>query len=404
MPRNPLNESDSFHYEQYLNSNPYREFAINKQHFPETIPISSHSNRLNPRNQSTLNAFDQLINNPKDSLTLNRNTYKLRIKSDLNIDTLKEIHLPQLRYYHRIDNHTNSNNNHTFNTIPLSSRTKPVPRQPIPINMTTDLKKTIINNKLNGIRGNALRVEKLDDLIKQTDNIESRLIHRPTEYLDNSLTSLANNRSINDHTLSKSFSLERPIKQPQILTEYQYNIPTLSRTPSQAYRYRIKEKINNIDQYGQRFNSFEQQSSFMNSHDLRIKESHEKPGKQLYVCNKLNINDSLNAEPTDTVSPLSKQPLPRFIIPFARPVGHFTSKSTDDLPRLAPLQIKTKHETKSKEQKIRKESFEQVSTYDEESLPYFNNTIKSVMSFTDLDDDLRNPPNTRINADSEEDK
>ncbi|CAF4206808.1 unnamed protein product [Rotaria sp. Silwood2] len=239
--------------------------------------------------------------------------------------------------------------------------------------------------------------------------------------LDNTTNSLQNNRLINERTTSKPtlFSSERIIKQPQALTVYHFNAPTLPSTPSQTYRYRMKEKLNNTDlslvtnQYLQRSNSLERQPTVMSSRDKRIQESREKilmhTEKQVCNCNKLTIIDPFNSEQQqhESILPLTKQPSARYIFPPVRPFGYFTRKSADNILPSTPSSIKQKYILKKKRQKITKDSSEslnQVQSDDDDNSQLFNDTIKSLISFSDADEDSQNPPNTKVSFDLRQDK
>lgn len=375
-----MNETSYYQLEKYLNTNPYREYAMNKPYIPKPISISSRTNQQ--QNKSSFITFHPLIINQKDSPTLDRNTYKLRMKSNLNVDTLREQiphRLPRRHYYHR-PNHTNVIVNDKFSSIIPSASTKAFTRQPTAVTRTT-MKTTVT-----GIEGNAVRVATLHDLIDQ--------FHDPTESSDNASTSVSTKPVINGRSTPKPS--ERIIKQPQALTEYHFNAPSSSRT------YRKTDPIDSppllADQYGQRLNTT------TSSHDKRIQESREKillhTEKQMCICNKLTIIDPFNSEQNHLISPLIKRPAVRYIFPPVRPIGYFTRKTTDDLLRSIP-----KKNIKNKRQDDSIDSYDQVSIDDEDSLHLFNHANKSRASITsDIDDDLRNPPNTTVNMNLKHDK
>ncbi|CAF1091320.1 unnamed protein product [Rotaria sordida] len=426
-----MSESCLFDLEKYLHSNPYRQYSMKKSNVSKKIPISAHSQRFNYQNKPSVVAFHQLINNRKNSLTLDRIEYKLRMKSDLNVDTLRNtpIRCRRKHYdslHHQLQNHTNININQTLNILPSSATTKSYRRQPTAITMTTNSTKTLINDEFNGIEGNAVHVGTLNDLIKQCHHEEYRLYHRAIEYLDNKSNSIQNNRLINEHTISKPtvLSSERIIKQPQALTVYHFNAPTLPHTSlsSQTYQYRMKEKLNNIDlpllknqQYRQRSSSLERQSTAMSSRDKRIQDSREKilmhTEKQVCNCNKLTIIDPFISEQQqqqhETIIPLAKQPSARYIFPPVRPFGYFTRKSIDNILPSTPSSIKQKYKIKKNHQKIIKgslESLNQAPSDDDDNSQLFNDTIKSMISSSDFDEDLQNPPNIKISFDLKQDK
>lgn len=449
MTLDSLSESSLLRLEQYLNSNPYREYSMNKPYFPKASQISTHSNRLIPQQQSSSLAFHELMDNQKNSLTLDRLAYKLRMKSDLNIDTLREPHIRR-RYHQRHQhyhpqqtqqNSISSNISDSLNSIPPSTTTtaKTFMRQPTSITMSTNTMKTLMTDDLNGIEGNAVRVGTLNDLIKQFRRAEFRLVRRPPDYLDSSSTYLSSNVSTNDRLTTKSHHQERSLKQPQALTEYRFNAPTFPTTPSRTtreppihqgliYQYRTRERIPNNtdlpllnqhpisspDHQRPRLNSLviqERQSTAMSSHDKRIHELREKSlmrmEKQLCVCNKLTIVDPFNSSSDQFDSNLShlqqaQQPSANYIFPPVRPFGYLTKKTNDDTQQqqYSLQNQKKKSGAKKKCHKNSKnslDSLDKIETIDDdESSLIFNDTIKSMVSLTDIDDDIQN---TKINLD-----
>jgi hypothetical protein len=423
---------------------------MNKPYFPKAPHHSMHSNRLIPQQQSSILAFQELMDNQKNSLTLDRLAYKLRMKSDLNIDTLRETHMRR-RYNQRPQhfhpqqtqqNHINSNISDSSSSIPLSTSTKTFPRQPTSITTSVNTMKTLISEDLNGIEGNAVRVGTLNDLLKQFHRTEFRLVRRPADYLDSSSAYLSSNVSTNDRTtmITKSHhqQQQRPIKQPQALTEYRFNVPTIPTTPSRTardptlhqgliYQYRTRERTQNNDlpllsqrtmntpeQTRQRLNSLviqERQTTVMSSHDKRIQELREKSlmrtEKQLCVCNKLTIVDPFNSNSEQFYSTLpqiqqaQQQPSVNYIFPPVRPFGYLTKKTTDDTQQSSWTQpslqrTKKKHGTKKKHNKNSKNSLDSldkidtVEPNDEDDSQIFNDTIKSMVRLTDIDDELQN--------------
>src|SRR5690349_21320665 len=110
-----MSDSALFQLEKYFNSNPYREYAMNKPYIPKSTPLSAHSHRLNRQNKST---FHQLIDNENNRLTLDRITYKLRMKSDLNVNNLQETHSRHHRNFHsQTKSHSNSNHKDKFRVV-----------------------------------------------------------------------------------------------------------------------------------------------------------------------------------------------------------------------------------------------------------------------------------------------
>ncbi|CAF1426202.1 unnamed protein product [Adineta steineri] len=390
MPLSSFNESQNFQFEQRLNSNYYREYVLNNRSPPRPIPVSPRSQRLNSRNGNRLTIFDQLFNNQKDFLTIDRAAYKIRMKSDLNINTLRDA---THRSYHQVHNRINSN----ILPPPATTTMKTNSRQPTVLAMTTISKKTINNNNaLKGIEGNSICVETVDKIIKQIHNIEVR----PVNNFDNSLISISNNQSNNEYRAPKSsLTLERIVKQPQALTECQFNVPSLVRISSRLQGTEKSNDIDSIDQSYETLNSLEQQSSMTNSQDIRIQKSRKKSlkhsEKQVYVCSKLNLNYPNRYKRKEPIISVSKHPTARFIIPCMNSYSYFTKQSTDELPSLTTKKIQ--------EQTFLKDSFQQSSIYLDEHSQFLNNTIKSMIGLTDYDDDLRNPPNTIINSDTQQD-
>jgi hypothetical protein len=460
MTLDSLSESSLVRLEHYLNSNPYREYSMNKPYFPKASQNSIHPNRLLLRQQSSILAFNELIENQKNTSTLDRLAYKLRMKSDLNIDTLRETHIRRRylqRHHHPTQqtqqNHINSNMNDSFSIVPPSTSTKTSTRQPTSMTLSTNTMKTLISEDLNGIEGNAVRVGTLNDLIKQFRRAENRLVRRAPDYLDNSSTYLSSNASTNDRTITTAKSHhkqeERPKKEPQALTEYRFNAPTIPTTPSRMardptihqgliYQYRTRERNQNTDlpllstrsfntppeqqqQQRPRVNSLviqEGQSTVMSSHDKRIHELREKSlmrtEKQLCVCNKLTIVDPFNSNSEQLNSTLphiqqTQQPSTNFLFPPVRPFGYLTKKTTnDDTQQYQPTSQRTKkkHGTKKKSHKNSKTSSESIDKVDiieindlEDNSQVFTDTIKSMVSLTDIDDDIQDTNNNTINVD-----
>lgn len=347
-----MSESCLFQLQQYFNTNPYRDYGMNRPH----VPISARSNRVN---KSSSNAFHQLINNDKNPLILDRFTYKLHIKSNLNVDTLRETHS-------RGHLHTNSPINEPLNLLPSRSTTttKMFNRQSTARTRTTNSRKT---NDLDGIEGNAVHVGTINDLIKQFHREQIRLDNYSNEYLDN----ISNERL-------PAFLSERTLKQPQALTEYHLNIPASPCKRSPTNRYYLKDKRNiNTNQY-----SLKRRSTSLISHHKRIQDS------QSYICNKLTITDPYNSEANQ-----SKLPSTQYIFPAIRPLGYFTRKSIENLSA-----TKKKHST-NKQLKNSLESLDQFSTDRDDSSLSIKDTNNSRATFTDLYDNLQTPPNTKINVD-----
>jgi hypothetical protein len=415
---------------------------MNKPYFPRPPQGSAHTNRLVPhqnQQQPSILAFHELMDNQKNNLTLDRLAYKLRMKSDLNIDTLRETHLrrrnnrQQYSHTHSQSNHTHSNVSDSLSSVPPSMKT--YGRQPTAITMSTQTMKTFTNEDLNGIEGSAVRVGTLSDLLKQFRRAEFRLVRRPADYLDSASTYFSSNVSTNDRTIvpKPHPHIERTIKQPQALTEYHFNGPTFPTSPSRTtrdptihpgliYQYRTRERIhptdlpfinqhalNSPDHHRQRLNSLviqERQPTALSLHDKRVQELREKSlmrtEKQLCVCNKLTIVDPFNSqfEQSDSTLPQIQQfPSVKYIFPPIRPFGYLTKKPTDDTQPLSWTQqpSKKKRATKKKRYQTAKNSLdsldkiETTETNDEDdNSQIFNDTVQSLVSLTDLEDDIQN--------------
>jgi hypothetical protein len=425
---------------------------MNKPYFPRPPQASVHTNRLITQQQQhpSILAFHELIDNQKNALTLDRLAYKLRMKSDLNIDTLRETHLrrrhPRLQHYHSQQTqptHIHSNMSDSLSSIPPSISTKTSMRQPTSITVSTNTVKTLMSEDLSGIEGSAVRVGTLNDLLKQFRRAEFRLVRRPADYLDSASTYFSSNVSTNDRPVipkthpTPQQQTERPIRQPQALTEYHFNAPTFPRTPSRTnrdptihqglvYQYRTRERIHPTDlpllsqrpmitpeHHRQRLNSLvnqERQSTVFSLHDKRIQGLREKSlmrtEKQLCVCNKLNIVDPFNSisEQMDSTLPQilqlqqQQQQLPsiNYIFPPVRPFGYLTKKTTDDIQ---PTQQypKKKQGTKKKRYKNAKNSLDSLDKLesietndDDDNSQIFNDTIQSMVSLTDIDEETHN--------------
>jgi len=350
-----MSDSYLFQFEKYLDSNPYREYVMNRPY----VRLSAHSNRLHKPSSIV---FQQFINNQKNPLILDRIAYKLRIKSDLNVDTQRE----PLRHEHY---HTNSPVNDSINLPTRAATTKTYLRQPTAATRTTNSMKTVVTDEFNGIEGNAVRVGTLNDLIRHFHQEEIRLIHRPTDDLDNLSNCTTNNRLMKERK-TPAFASKRILKRPQTLTEYRFKIPPSLRT---EYRTRL------TDQY-----SLKQQSI-----DKLIQKSRAKTSfhteKQI---SKLTIIDPFNFE--------GQVPSSHYIFPPARPFGYLTRKSFDDTPRLTSVPLRKKQPIK-KLPKSPLNSLEQLSTDTDRTPKSLTEIRKSNTTLADLDDELDNPPNTIVN-------
>ncbi|CAF0973279.1 unnamed protein product [Adineta ricciae] len=194
------------------------ERHLRVQHSMTHLSLPKAITRLPCRNKSSLVAFNQLIDNHNHASILDRQTYRLSMKSALNIDTLADTH-------HRHRQQAMSTNFNVSANVP--SLTNVITRQ------STDAND---NNDFKGIEGNAIRFETLP---KSNRYVRANEISLPS--------------------LSKSYPFARkcPMKQVQALTEYRFDSPIPVRTSSHT-----RKQIKDIDLIiGQRVNSPERQPS-----------------------------------------------------------------------------------------------------------------------------------------------
>ncbi|CAF0972992.1 unnamed protein product [Adineta ricciae] len=269
--------SPSLRYKRYL----HIEHSMTHLSSPKTI------SRLPCRNKSLLTVFDQLIDNHNRASILDRQTYRLSMKSALNIDTLADTHHRHRQQAMRTDSNVNV-------CVPLL--TKVITQQSTDVNDNEDLK---------GIEGNAIRFETLPKLNKYVR---------------------ANEISLPPLSQSHLSARKRPMKQVQVLTEYRFDSPILVHTSSHT-----RKQIKDIDQSRQRVNSPERQPSS----DIHQHVSHPKSStlidKQLYMCHKLNMN---NTGYKDGVTTVSKHSSINFVFPYMRPCHYLRRQSPNNLPRL----------------------------------------------------------------------
>lgn len=333
-----MSDSCLFQLENYFNSNPYREYGMTTRPY---IPRSAHSNRL------TL-PIDSFFSNRKQPLTLDRLTYKLRIKSDLNVETFREYH----RHGHC---HTNS---------PIME-TRPTPRkiqqrQPTATTQTSHL---TAPRDIHGIEGNAVHVGTLNDLIRHFHQEEIRLVHHNTDYSDNLSTFTSNYRSTMSNERPPVFARQRSMKQARALTEYHFPDPRPSRTASKSSRTPLKSQLN-----------------IKPPTDTHLPK--QKPSR-------LTILDPFSAQ---NIPPLV--PSNGYIFPPMRAFGYYTRKTPDELHTPSLFRRKTDMKRLPRNSL---ESIGQLSTVTDVKSP--------VLTDVDVDDDdLTNPPNTRINVDCKEKK
>ena len=370
MSLDSLRESKLLQLEQYLNSNPYREYSMSKPYLPKTFLMTLHSHRLMQEEPEAYHALNGMINLRKDSTTLDRIAYKLRMKSDLNIDTLRDT---RFRPRHRSHHEQNSaraapSKNHRHAQTTNASDGAP---------SSITIVKTPRSETVKGIEGSAVRVGTLEDLIKQYRHTEARLARQPIEHLDNRSIHLSSTVPIPDRGLvPKTHAVqERSVRQVQSMTEYHFDASQFpaSTLPHQrssmvhraaARRSRTRERLNSSelaldsqrspstpDVHPQRSNSpliHERPLLHLSARRRRIQESREKSlmrmEKQPCVCNKLTIVDPFNTpmEQSSCSLPRLQPPLSssvQYLFPPVRAFGYFTRKLnslTDDLPPFVP--------------------------------------------------------------------
>lgn len=458
-----MRETSLVQLEEYFNSKPYREHSMQKPYFPKTFyaaPGQTHRS-VGSQNPSFV-AYQELLGGQKDPVCLDRIAYKLRMKSDLNIDTLRETHvrrhsrrprLPQQQTTHLNPSHHNGHD--AISSYPSSIATKSTyPRQPTSVTVSTNTMKTMTADDLNGIEGSAVRVGTIDDLIKQFRRAEFRIDRRAGDVIENSSTQLSSEVSHHERIpAGKSHNhQERPLKQPQALTEYRFNAPTFPSTPTQPYRepsvhpgliyqYRTRERSHHSDlpslqnrtiitsEPTQRPNSLiiEDRSPSSNNHrDKRIQDSRDKTltktEKQVRVCSKLNIVDPFNSsfEQFDSNLPQIHQtnfeyqqqqqqqsqqqmPLVNYLFPPVRPFGYFTKKtSTNDDSQQSPptpppvLRRRKRANGKKRQNKLANistgslEKFVHEENFDDDESHVLNETVQSMLSITEFEDRTHN--------------
>ncbi|CAF0876583.1 unnamed protein product [Didymodactylos carnosus] len=393
-------ESNLSQMEQYLSTNPYREYAMHRPYLPSNKSLSSlvqttgtfkrlNNNAITTKLSST---YHELIDNRKP-IVLDRLTYKLRMKSNLNVNNLNESK----------SNHYNNDLLHQLTTL-KTSRT--MHHAPTIISATTTNTNTMPSMKLNSssndqstsdimVQANAMHVGTLDDLIKQFRRAEYKIIKRPD------LNSASTNQSSISTKQSASERTKHKLSQP--LTEYQLNVPLSSgnyqRSPTTildnnsgktinayykddmhqgvVYHYRTRERTdygfqlpNEIQHTRTPVPSYQQSTERLHdsevnrkiNNDKRIKNAREKVEnrneKKVCICNKLTIIDpfhNLNVDDVDDGQlPHLKHHVPsvRYIFPPVRPFGYFTRKkqSTDD-DNMTPPPLLPKPKTRRRRRK-----------------------------------------------------
>ena len=360
MALDSMSDSCLFQLERYFNSHPYRDYTMNRPY----ASLSAHSNRLY---RPSSKVFQQFINTQKNPLILDRFAYKLRIKSDLNVDTERE-------YRHHEHFHNNSPVNDLVSLPVRSATTKTYHRQTTAVTRTTQQTlKTVANDKLNGVEGNAVHVGTLNDLIRHFHREEIRLNHRPDNDLD-TLSNSTNYRLIKE-SKTPAFASERLLKRPQTLTEYRFKVPSSSpRTPRPSLS-RLTTQT-----------SLKQPSATKRQPKPRAKTAFntEKQVSKLTITDPYNSNEHIPSSP--------------YLFPPVRPFGYFTRKSLDDSPYLIPkLLKKQKTETKKLFQSPAN-SIDQIAMETDHTPRSLVKIHKSNTNLSDDDDDdLDNPPNTTVN-------
>lgn len=362
--------------ERHFRVYPYRDRSSVDDPFASKVHLASprSSQRVPPSKQSTSTAWHQLFHDQKAPATLDRPTYKLRMKSDLNVKTLKD---------------TDLRRRHRHPRIPPSAApsTRPYTRQPTALTLTSQTMKSVVvddDEEFYGIEGNAVRVGTLDDLIKQFRRAEFQLVHRPHEHFNSTSTFFSQNFP----------TKERLIKQAQALTEYQIPLPNASHRrdvthppvdllPPLVDRHRPSVVSPSTPPLRQ-------------STAVSLGEKREKP---ICVCNKLTIVDPFNSpsEQNDAGLALGQPISTSYIFPPIRSSGYFTKKHLEEpppVPRKRRLKKKKKNRTKMLELSL--ESFS-IDDDDDESHA-LSETMKSMVSLATSEDDLVNPPNTMINS------
>ena len=326
-----MSDSCLFQLEHHYNTNPYREFGMKNRHF---VPRSAHSHR------STI-PIESFFANQKTPLTLDRLAYKLRIKSDLNVDFFRE-------YHHREPCHTNS----------PTTEPRPTPRKP-PYRQATATTRTsnvTVPRKIHGIEGNAVHVGTLNDLIKHFRREEIRLIRQNDDSIDNLSTHTSNNRSTMTSERPLAFAAERSMKQARALTEYHFP----DRQPSEISRH-SKPQLNS-------------------KRTGRVLLTSRKP---IPPSNKLTILDPFSSKNIPALVPSNG-----YIFPRMRAFGYYTRKTPEEILAY-PSPLFRRRTDMKRIPRNSLESLGQLSTI----------TDERSQVLTDLEDDLCNPPNTRINAD-----
>jgi hypothetical protein len=438
MTLDSLRETNVMQLEHYLDSDPYREYLMHRPYYPKRLRTFKPSYCSWIDQQSSFVAYQELLDNRNDSIAIDRLAYKLRMKSDLNIDTLRETRVRQPR--HRRHHYSQSNQSSRF-TSDLD-----MPSNPIAETMSTNScaqhvtstdvpNKSLTTDDLDGIAGNPLPVRTLNDLIKQCYRSEQRLTRRPAVGHDNASTQMSSDMSNNDRTNTNKTHQGRP-KQPQALTEYRFNAPTFrcltskqgNRDPTVhqglIYQYRTRSRIDQADLVESSQRSLltpeqhrpllhspavhEVQAMPVNVKDKRIQEQRDKCRtkieKQVCVCNKLTIADPFsgtlerldsNSSRHDANEQHQHVPSVSYFFPPVRPLAHFTRKSSstiDDVQQqqqqlntsLPSLTRKHRHQTKPNYttliNMLPADGSEEILLHDDDNASGLNETAPSLAS------------------------
>ena len=344
-------------------------------------------------NKPPTKGLHQLFIDQKAPVLLDRVSYKLRMKSDLHVKTLKA--------------HDQNSHRHFPTGIVRSVKTKSASTRSQPRTSASISVKTRDDQEFQGIEGNAVHVGTLDDLIKQFRRAELHLMNRRIDgYRKNS--AFISNSFVNqlERPMTKSSS-DRSIKQAQTITEYRFPLPTARshRERRQFPLLTVRDQYNILNSPRLSIHNRTSLTSSMIAHERQSTASQSKRRNKLDSANekspssynKLTIIDPFTANADHHEFPNSphQQLTNSFVFPPIRSSGYFTKKLADDTAALTiPVKPK-KHRYKKKKQLRSFESLEQFST-DDDTSQIFNETMKSMVSLASSDNDLDNPANTLI--------
>ncbi|CAF0780788.1 unnamed protein product [Didymodactylos carnosus] len=332
-----------------------------------------------------LSTYHELMGNQKP-IALDRFTYKLHIKSNLNINNLNESK----------GNHYHHNLLTQLNSLRGSRTTHRTPTVTSAATNTTVVPNTKLNSSSNDqstadiiVQANTMHVGTLDDLIKQFRNADYKIVKRPDLNIDSTQKSSASNKQTSfdgaKHKLSRPFS-EYQMNVPLINGGYHRSITAVLDTNSNKdgmhqtlmYDYQTSEHddydfqlphethqqrhLSTPVSFSQQLTErlYDNEINYKLNIDKRIKNAREKAEnrteKKVCVCHKLTIIDpfhTLNIDTDDTQLSYLKQNVPsvRYIFPPVRPFGYLTRKkqSTDDDNSTSPsLPSKKKYRRRKK--------------------------------------------------------